>query len=155
MGISLALDLALNKTKSYLTMPVLIFTDNKSAIKASNNLQGRSEQFLIEEIHTKARKLPLLPALHWIPAHVEVPGNEWADKEAKAAAQLSTNRKNKRLLRRKIQKQNPPTLRCGAPNPRQDLNIHQPRNKRQVRRLLSVCLFPSESTSSPTHRHSD
>lgn len=113
VGISLALDLALDETDSYPSTSVLIFTDNQSAIKAINNPQGRSGQFLIEEIYTKARKLPLLQAIHWIPAHVGVPGNEWADKEVKAAAQLSAKRKNKQLLRREIQKQSLPTLRSG------------------------------------------
>ncbi len=70
VGISLALDLALDETDSYPSTSVLIFTDNQSAIKAINNPQGRSGQFLIEEIYTKARKLPLLPAIHRIPAHV-------------------------------------------------------------------------------------
>lgn len=95
VGISLTLDLALDETNSYPSTSVLIFTDNQSAIKAINNPQGRSGQFLIEEIYTKARKLSLLQAIHWIPAHVGVPGNEWADKEVKAAAQLSAKRKNK------------------------------------------------------------
>lgn len=103
----------MDETDSYPSTSVLIFTDNQSAIKAINNPQGRSGQFLIEEIYTKARKLPLLQAIHWIPAHVGVPGNEWADKEVKAAAQLSAKRKNKRLLRRKIQRQSLPTLRSG------------------------------------------
>lgn len=74
VGISLALGLALDETKSYPTTPVLIFTENQSAIKAVNNPQGKSGQFLIEEIFTKARKLPLPLAIHWIPAHVGVPG---------------------------------------------------------------------------------
>lgn len=74
---------------------------------------GKSGQFLIEEILTKARELQLPLAIHWIPAHVGVPGNEWANKEAKAAAQLPISRKNKRLLRREIQKQQLPTLRSG------------------------------------------
>lgn len=38
-----------------------------------------------------------------------------------------------------------------APNPHQDLNIHQPRETKQVRRRLSVCLFHSESTCETTN----
>lgn len=113
VGISLALDLALDEIDSYPGTSVLIFTDNQSAIKAINNPQGRSGQFRIGEIYTKAQKLPLPPAIHWIPPHVGVPGNEWADKEAKAAAQLTTKRKNKRLLQKKNQKQGFPVLRSG------------------------------------------
>lgn len=76
VGISLALDLALDKINSYATTLILIFIHNQSAFKAINNSQGRSRQFFIEEIYTKARKLQLPSAIYWISANVRVPRNK-------------------------------------------------------------------------------
>lgn len=46
VGISLALDLALDKINSYATTLILIFIHNQSAFKAINNSQGRSSSSL-------------------------------------------------------------------------------------------------------------
>lgn len=75
--LSLALDLALDETKSYLATPVLIFLENQSATKAINKPLGRSGHFLIEEIYTKTRNIGY--------PHTMKSQIMWANEEAKAA----------------------------------------------------------------------
>lgn len=88
VGILLALDLAIDESQCYPGAPIQNFVDNQAAIKAINNPQGNSGQFLLLSIHEKVRQLPAPIEIYWIPAHKGVPGNEWADHEAKTAAKL-------------------------------------------------------------------
>ncbi len=67
---------------------LIIFTDNQSAITTSAEPSKQSGQGILRVI---AIKLDLLRwrgievKVHWIPAHIGVPGNEMADKAAKQA----------------------------------------------------------------------
>lgn len=74
IGIILALDLALDYTRSYPDMPMRIFTDNQVTIKAVRNPRNRSGQFALKVIFDKVHQLDKPVSLHWIPAHVGVPG---------------------------------------------------------------------------------
>ena len=67
---------------------VAVFVDSQAAIKAAQNPGRPSGQFLLRQIYTVARRYNLTRrvGIHWIPAHIGVPGNERADEAAKEAA---------------------------------------------------------------------
>ena len=69
---------------------------DQSAIKTLANPRGRSGQFIVRDIVDKARELDALISIHWIPAHVGVPGNELADEAAKEAARSYRTRRRAR-----------------------------------------------------------
>jgi hypothetical protein len=71
---------------------VIIFSDSQAAIQAVQNPQRPSGQYVLRLIYNHVRairsKNQLNITIRWIPAHVGVDGNEFADEEAKGAALL-------------------------------------------------------------------
>lgn len=68
---------------------VNIYTDNQAAIRSAAKPGAQSGQYLLQRIAKgvdSLHRLKVQVRIHWIPAHVGVPGNEAADKAAKAAA---------------------------------------------------------------------
>ena len=88
-GIALALRLA-NTVDEYYGYDIEIYTDNQSALKTLRSPRQASGQYLVRQIvgalDSWQVKYPGRSVqLHWIPAHVGVPGNEAADYAAKEA----------------------------------------------------------------------
>jgi ribonuclease HI len=78
---------------------VIIFSDSQAAIQAVQNPQRPSGQYVLTHIYQHVRAIrsrnedrnlnhPTNITIRWIPAHVGVDGNEFADEEAKGAALL-------------------------------------------------------------------
>ncbi|KAJ5159350.1 uncharacterized protein N7500_009001 [Penicillium coprophilum] len=74
---------------------VIIFSDSQAAIRAVQNPQRPSGQHVLTSIYNHVRTIrsrsqqnPTNITIRWIPAHVGVDGNEFADEEAKGAALL-------------------------------------------------------------------
>jgi ribonuclease HI len=73
---------------------VIIFSDSQAAIQAVQNPQRPSGQYVLALIYNHVRAIrsqtqgPTNITIRWIPAHVGVDGNEFADEEAKGAALL-------------------------------------------------------------------
>ena len=93
VGIILALEMAIDLQENLPDAPVRIFTDNQSAIQSAGGTRPRAGpyQSLLFKILELSRQLYKPLSIHWIPAHVGVPGNEAADLEAKAAARLGSS----------------------------------------------------------------
>ena len=62
----------------------LIITDSKSAVSAIDTSTPKDNIALIQDIHKTASRLTTSPEILWVPAHVEIQGNEPADVAAKA-----------------------------------------------------------------------
>ena len=89
-GIVLALSLVYHHRREWLTgsRTVVINTDNQASIQAIEDPKKHSGQtWVIQAIQliNTLRNESIFIELHWIPAHIELDGNEWADKEAKEA----------------------------------------------------------------------
>jgi ribonuclease HI len=97
------IEIALAKTKKESTeidlngqptaREVIIFSDSQAAIQALQNPQRPSGQYVLRQIYNHVRAIrsqnqPTNITIRWIPAHVGVDGNEFADEEAKGAALL-------------------------------------------------------------------
>lgn len=70
------------------TRKAIINTDNQASIRALGDPGKKSGQALvIQAIRSinEIRSQRITVELHWIPAHIEIQGSEWADQEAKAA----------------------------------------------------------------------
>jgi ribonuclease HI len=78
---------------------VIIFSDSQAAIQAVQNPQRPSGQYVLNTIYEHVRAIQsqnqrqdqhsnINITVRWIPAHVGVAGNEFADEEAKSAALL-------------------------------------------------------------------
>ncbi len=70
------------------TRKVIINTDNQASIQAIGDPGKHSGQiYVIQAVHLVniLREQEIEVELHWIPAHVDIDGNEWADKKAKEA----------------------------------------------------------------------
>ncbi|OQE61952.1 hypothetical protein PENNAL_c0275G00082, partial [Penicillium nalgiovense] len=74
---------------------VIIFSDSQAAIQAVQNPQRPSGQYVLSLIYEHVRAIqsrneqnPTNVTVRWIPAHVGVDGNEFADEEAKGVALL-------------------------------------------------------------------
>lgn len=68
-----------------------IAADNKSSLQATRLRRPAAGHYLVDELHktietTQRRRSRMELTLRWVPGHVEVEGNEQADKEAKKAA---------------------------------------------------------------------
>jgi len=86
-GIEMALATARNDNKE-----TVIFSDSQAAIQAVQNPQRPSGQYVLAVIYDHVRAIRSSKTnnitIRWIPAHVGVDGNEFADEEAKSAALL-------------------------------------------------------------------
>ena len=93
VGLILALEMAIDLQESHPDAPVRSFTDNQSAIQSAGGTRPRAGpyQSLLSKISALSRQLHKPLSIHWIPAHVGIPGNEAADLEAKAAARLGSS----------------------------------------------------------------
>jgi ribonuclease HI len=78
---------------------VIIFSDSQAAIQAVQNPQRPSGQYVLTHIYQHVRAIrsrnqdqnpnyPTNITIRWIPAHVGVDGNKFADEQAKGAALL-------------------------------------------------------------------
>ena len=70
---------------------VRIYTDNQAAILSTYEPGTQSGQYILREsvrVLDELKQRGIAVELHWIPAHVGVPGNEEADALAKRASQL-------------------------------------------------------------------
>ncbi|OQD91721.1 hypothetical protein PENSOL_c049G05847, partial [Penicillium solitum] len=82
-----------NNTEQVKAREVIIFSDSQAAIQAVQNPQRPSGQYVLTHIYAHVRAIrsqnqPTKVTIRWIPAHVGVDGNEFADGEAKSAALL-------------------------------------------------------------------
>ena len=86
VGVILALELAIDLKGNYPNLPIRIFADNQSAIRTARSSHTNVCQFLFDEVLRLHQQLERPLNIHWIPAHIGIPGNETADAEAKSAA---------------------------------------------------------------------
>ncbi|OQE07892.1 hypothetical protein PENFLA_c153G01015 [Penicillium flavigenum] len=82
-----------NEIEQQQAREVIIFSDSQAAIQAVQNPQRPSGQYVLTHIYNHVRAIrsrdqPTNITIRWIPAHVGVDGNEFADEEAKGAALL-------------------------------------------------------------------
>jgi ribonuclease HI len=80
VGLALALELAQEAG-----CEAIIFTDNQGALKTLQNPREASGQHIVRHVLELLNGLIEQVALHWIPAHRGIPGNEEADRLAKEA----------------------------------------------------------------------
>ena len=80
VGLALALELAQEAR-----CEAIIFTDNQGALKTLQNPREASGQHIVRHVLELLNDLTKQVALHWIPAHRGIPGNEEADRLAKEA----------------------------------------------------------------------
>lgn len=87
MGIKQALEMAV-KAGRWVSR-VFVFTDNQASIQSMQRPKHQSGQYILQHNITlldALRKSGVTVELHWIPAHIGVPGNERVDQLAKEAA---------------------------------------------------------------------
>lgn len=86
-GKLIGLELALRIVEDHLEVDKLIaiFTNNQASIAAIKTARQQSDQFVPKRIASEIQILNKNIHIHWIPAHVGVPGNEAADIAAKEA----------------------------------------------------------------------
>lgn len=99
VGIVLALDIIRQEPR---IKKATILLDNQAAIKAVHKQGPQPGQYLIHLFQSELDKLltakPHLSIhLAWIPGHSGVEGNEWADTEAKAAAEGNSTPLSRRI----------------------------------------------------------
>ena len=83
--------MAIDPQVDHPNLPVRIFVDNQSAIQSAGNPRAGPCQFLLSRILELHARLSNPLSLHWISAHVGVPGNEEADEAKIAAKSKSVN----------------------------------------------------------------
>ena len=88
-GITLGLEKAVDLADDYLE--VRVYADNQAAIlrlKTASDHPGQEWQRRCIKAAKKLQKKGLTPAIHWVPGHQDVEGNEKADALAKEATML-------------------------------------------------------------------
>ena len=74
---------------------VYIFTDNQSTIQAVDSPKRQSGQYIVKEILDTINRIHQAKPcstihIEWVPGHMNINGNERADRAAKAAATSTT-----------------------------------------------------------------
>lgn len=114
-GIIQALTIATLK-RPHPTGTVIINTDNQSSIRAIGDPGKRSGQIYVMhavQMINALRDQGISTELHWIPAHIGIAGNEWADVEAKKATGWRTKTVHGRVLGRDTNETAPlSTIQC-------------------------------------------
>ena len=85
-----AIDLALDFINScFLSNKFLIFSDSLSVLKALNHTSSRNSQIqkLLEKHHQITKSKEIL--FCWLPSHIDITGNEAADRKAKESLKLN------------------------------------------------------------------
>jgi ribonuclease HI len=89
-GIRMALNTARAEARDISPCSLTLFSDSQAAIQAVQNPRRPSGQYILSAIYRKVRALRACGLtdiqIRWIPAHVDVAGNEAADEAAKEAA---------------------------------------------------------------------
>jgi ribonuclease HI len=73
---------------------ITIYSDSKSALQALRNIYTRDPDMnRAQKLLRSLREKGLQVNLEWVPGHENIPGNEFADQEAKYATELETPQK--------------------------------------------------------------
>ena len=85
-GIVQALTIIIIRRQEISTEKIIINTNNQLSIRAVRDPDKRSSQIYIMQaiqLINILRSYNIAVELHWIPTHIEIKDNEWADKKAK------------------------------------------------------------------------
>ena len=89
MAMATSMAMTIKETRNKDIWAVNIYVDNQAAIQAAADPRRQSGQYLLKEVVQGINTLQeagIQVEIHWIPAHMRVPGNKEVDRAVKEAA---------------------------------------------------------------------